>query len=77
MSQLITPPEESQENHDVPDPNKASPFAKFFFLKTVFAILLSLLLIVGGLMGALSMVKEGNPDINVAIANIETTWGGG
>ena len=76
MSQLITPPEESQEKHDAPDSSKASPFAKFFFLKTVFAILLSLLLIVGGLMGALSMVKEGDPDINVAIANIETTWGG-
>ncbi|MDJ0898508.1 MAG: efflux RND transporter permease subunit [Xenococcus sp. MO_188.B8] len=76
MSQLITPPEESQENHDAPDPNKASPFAKFFFLKTIFAILLSLLMIVGGVLGATSMVKEGNPDINVAIANIETTWGG-
>ena len=76
MSQLITPTEESQEKHDAPDSSKASPFAKFFFLKTVFAILLSLLLIVGGLMGALSMVKEGDPDINVAIANIETTWGG-
>ena len=76
MSQLITPPEESQEHHDAPDPNKASPFAKFFFLKTIFAILLSLLMIVGGILGATSMVKEGNPDINVAIANIETTWGG-
>ena len=76
MSQLITPPEESQEHQDAPDPNKASPFAKFFFLKTIFAILLSLLMIVGGILGATSMVKEGNPDINVAIANIETTWGG-
>ena len=68
MSQLITPPEESQENHDASDPNKASPFAKFFFLKTIFTILLSLLMIVGGVLGATSMVKEGNPDINVAIA---------
>ncbi|MDJ0574829.1 MAG: efflux RND transporter permease subunit [Xenococcaceae cyanobacterium MO_234.B1] len=76
MSQLITSSEESQEKHDAPDSSKASPFANFFFLQTVFAILLSLLLIVGGLMGAFSMVKEGNPDINVAIANIETTWSG-
>ena len=78
MSQLLPPPEtaEPTEEHDVPDPSKASPFAKFFFLQTVFAILLSVLLIVGGLIGATSMVKEGDPDINVAIANIETTWGG-
>ena len=30
----------------------------------------------GGLIGASSMVKEGNPDINVVIANVKTTWGG-
>lgn len=76
MSQLITPPEETQEQHHSPDPNKASPFAKFFFLQTVFAILLVLLLTVGGLMGASTMVKEGDPDINIAIANIQTDWGG-
>ncbi|MDJ0682617.1 MAG: efflux RND transporter permease subunit [Xenococcaceae cyanobacterium MO_167.B52] len=76
MSQLITSPEESQEKHDAPDPNRASPFAKFFFLKTIFAILLSLLMIVGGVLGATSMVKEGNPDINVAIATVQTDWGG-
>ncbi len=78
MSQLLPFPEtnESKEGHDAPEQQIASPFANFFFLQTVFAILLSLLLIVGGLMGALSMVKEGNPDINVAIANIQTNWGG-
>ncbi len=76
MSQLITPPEESQEKHDTPKPKGASPLAKFFFLQTVFAILLSLLMIVGGVLGATSMVKEGNPDINVAIATIQTDWGG-
>ncbi|MGK7876465.1 MAG: efflux RND transporter permease subunit [Xenococcaceae cyanobacterium] len=78
MSQLISPPDtpEPTEGHDGPDTNKASSFAKFFFLQTVFAILLSLLLIVGGLMGAFTMVKEGDPDINIAIATIQTDWGG-
>ncbi len=78
MSQLLPPPETTQAtpDHDAPDPSSASPFAKFFFLRRVFAILLSLLLIVGGLMGATSMVKEGDPDINIAIASIQTTWGG-
>ncbi|MDJ0747275.1 MAG: efflux RND transporter permease subunit [Xenococcaceae cyanobacterium MO_167.B27] len=76
MSQLITPLEESQEKDDAPDPKRASSFAKFFFLKTIFAILLSLLMIVGGILSTTSMVKEGNPDINVAIATIQTNWGG-
>ena len=64
MSQLKIPPEANQENHHAPDPNKASPLAQFFFLKTVFAILLSILLVVGGLMAAVSMVKEGDPTTN-------------
>lgn len=53
-----------------------SPLANFLFLRTIFAILLCLLLIAGGLIATTSMVKEGDPDINIAIANIETTWGG-
>ena len=80
MSELLTPPQDTnnnqQQKHHAPDVNKASPLAQFFFLKTVFAILLCVLLIVGGLMAAASMVKEGDPDINVAIATVETTWGG-
>ena len=76
MSQLVTPPESPQEDHNAPDPSKASPLSRFFFLETVFAILLSALLIVGGLMGASTMVKEGNPDINFAIATVQTNWGG-
>lgn len=62
--------------HDIPDVENASAIAKFFFLKTVFGILLMLLLIVGGYMAASTMVKEGDPDINVAIATVQTNWGG-
>ena len=78
MTQLLSSPEASPpiDGHDVPDPNQASPFAQFFFLRTIFAILLSLLLVVGGVMGAVAMVKEGDPDINIAIASIETRWAG-
>ena len=78
MSQTLPPPktEQPQEYHHAPDPSKASPIARFFFLETVFAILLSILLVVGGLMAASAMVKEGNPDINFAIATIQTNWGG-
>jgi len=50
--------------------------ADFFFLKQVFALLLTVLLVVGGLMGAGTMVKEGDPDIRLAIAMVTTTWAG-
>jgi multidrug efflux pump subunit AcrB len=50
--------------------------AKFFFLNTVFGLLLCFLFIIGGLIGASAMVKEGDPDINIAIASVQTTWGG-
>ncbi|NET56688.1 MAG: efflux RND transporter permease subunit [Symploca sp. SIO2E6] len=64
------------EGHHVPDVSQASPLAKFFFLNTVFAILLCVLLVIGGLLGAVSMVKEGDPDINVATATVQTVWAG-
>lgn len=75
--------QETLENHrgsgrerDLPEVGKASPIARFFFLKTVFAILLCVLLVIGGLMGATIMVKEGNPDIEQAFASVETVWSG-
>jgi len=48
----------------------------FFFVRQIFAILLCTLLLVGGVMGYVSMVKEGEPDINIARARITTQWGG-
>ncbi len=53
-----------------------SPVAKFFFLNTVFGLLLCFLFVIGGLIGVSSMVKEGDPDINIAIATIQTIWPG-
>lgn len=53
-----------------------SPVAKFFFLNTVFGLLLCFLFIIGGLIGSSAMVKEGDPDINIAIATVQTTWPG-
>jgi multidrug efflux pump subunit AcrB len=54
----------------------ASPWARFFILKPIFGILLSILLIVGGLLGYFAIVKESNPDIEIAAATVTTTWGG-
>ncbi|NJR67446.1 MAG: efflux RND transporter permease subunit [Synechococcales cyanobacterium CRU_2_2] len=58
------------------DPSQASGLTRFFFLRSVFGILLAILLIVGGLLGYGSMIKESNPEIDVAIASITTTWAG-
>ena len=77
MSSEPLPLHEHNENHhDVPDVNSASGLTKFFFLKTVFGILLIILLVFGGLMAYQSMVKEADPDIKIARAMITTTWGG-
>ena len=72
MSNQLLPPEPRQDSHVNPIPG----LAKFFFLKTVFAILLVFLLSLGGLMAYKSMVKEADPDIQIATAMITTTWGG-
>jgi multidrug efflux pump subunit AcrB len=77
MSGLLTPPPQTPDTgNSIPDVHRASPATKFFFLKTVFGTLLCILMLIGGVMGAMSMVKEGDPDINVAIASVETIWPG-
>ncbi len=73
MTKTIPP---SQTSHpSLADPPPA-PLAKFFFLNTVFGLLLCFLFVIGGLIGISSMVKEGDPDINIAIATIQTLWPG-
>ncbi|NEO06835.1 efflux RND transporter permease subunit [Moorena sp. SIO3I8] len=64
------------DGHDGHDVNRASGLAKFFFLKTVFGILLIVLLTLGGLMGYQSMVKEADPDVEIPMAIVTTTWPG-
>jgi multidrug efflux pump subunit AcrB len=48
--------------------------AKFFFLQPIFAILLAILCIIGGLLGYTGMIKESNPDINIAAGTVTTAW---
>ena len=75
-SELVPVHEHNGKHHNVPDVDGASGLAKFFFLKTVFGILLVVLLVFGGLMAYQSMIKEADPDIKIAKAMITTTWGG-
>ena len=78
---LDTPPpkpKRSPQSDRTPENNKleTSKLSRFFFLNTIFAILLTILLIVGGVLGYFSMTKQSQPDINIAVANITTTWPG-
>jgi len=52
-------------------------FSRTFFLKTTFAKLLLVILIIGGWLSGSNMVKESMPDLAIANANITTTWSGG
>ena len=60
----------------VENPDKVSFVSRFFFLNTIFTILLTVLLIVGGVLGYFSMTKQSQPDIDIAVANITTAWPG-
>ncbi len=64
------------KNDHIANQQKPSRFARFFFLNTIFAILLSLLFFVGGILGYFAMTKQSNPDIDIAVANVTTTWAG-
>ncbi|MBE9067973.1 efflux RND transporter permease subunit [Leptolyngbya cf. ectocarpi LEGE 11479] len=66
----IATPEEKPESSAVPG------WMEFFFTRQIFAILLCFMLMMGGLMGYFSMVKEGEPEIKIARAMITTSWGG-
>ena len=85
MSQLKSSAENSaiSQNAHSADPKpqtekkvKTSKLSRFFFLNTIFAILLTILMVVGGVLGYLSMTKQSQPDIDIAVANITTTWPG-
>ena len=54
----------------------AHPLARFFFLQPIFAILLVVTLLLGGVMAYSQLVKESLPDLNIPQATISTTWPG-
>jgi len=62
--------------HEAPDPAQASPLARFFFLRSTFAVLLTFLLTAAGLMAYSSIVKEALPDLAIPQATIQTEWPG-
>lgn len=59
-----------------PDISKPSTAAKFFLLRPTFGTLLAILLILGGIMAYLSLVKESLPDLAIPQATVSTFWAG-
>lgn len=79
MNEGKSPPENGHVNtlrHDIPDAAKASPLARFLFLRPIFAILLCFMLVVFGLMAYQSIVKEAAPDLAIPQATVQTEWPG-
>ncbi|MEL7142041.1 MAG: efflux RND transporter permease subunit [Cyanobacteria bacterium J06573_11] len=76
MTQALTNSPTNTGENKPSDRQQPSKLLRFFFLQPIFGILLALLLTVGGILGYLSMVKQSNPDIDIATATITTTWGG-
>lgn len=55
---------------------RISPLARFFFIRPVFAILLTFMLVFSGLMAYQSIVKEAAPDLAIPQATVQTEWPG-
>ena len=71
----MNPTSSSQENR--PDQGvRISPLARFFFIRPVFAILLTFMLVASGLMAYQSIVKEAAPDLAIPQATVQTEWPG-
>ncbi|MGK7926257.1 MAG: efflux RND transporter permease subunit [Spirulina sp.] len=67
---------EKPRQHRPPRIRKASRLEDFLFLKQIFGLLLAILLFMGGLIALGGMVREGDPEIKQAIADITTVWAG-
>ncbi|MBL7204362.1 MAG: efflux RND transporter permease subunit [Desulfobacteraceae bacterium] len=55
---------------------KSSALARFFFIRPIFAILLTFMLVISGLMAYQSIVKEAAPDLAIPQATVQTEWPG-
>ena len=64
------------KHQDVSDAAGTSPLARFFFIRPIFAILLTFMLVASGLMAYQSIVKEAAPDLAIPQATVQTEWPG-
>lgn len=75
MSNPSAPQQESQAPMR-PDATARSRLFGFFFLRTTFGMLLTVLLVVAGALAYFSMVKESSPDLAIPQALITVEWPG-
>ena len=68
-----TEPHETSENPS-PDHDPIPPVMRFFFIRPIFAVLLTFLLVAAGLMAYQSIVKEAAPDLAIPQAIVQTEW---
>ncbi len=59
-----------------PEVANAHPLARFFFLRTTFGLLFTILLVVGGSFAYVSLTKESLPDLEIPLATVTTEWPG-
>jgi len=65
-------PVENSPGDNAPIP----PIMRFFFIRPIFAILLTFLLVGSGIMAYQSIVKEAAPDLAIPQAIVQTEWAG-
>ncbi len=69
-------PEPKTEHDHIPGVSDASGPMRFFILRPVFGMLLTVLIIAGGFMAYNSLIKESLPDLAIPQATITTFWPG-
>lgn len=67
---------DTQREDESEEVRNASRLARFFFLKTTFGVLLTAILLIGGILSYGMLVKEALPDLDIPAATITTAWPG-
>ncbi|OWK29977.1 efflux RND transporter permease subunit [Sphingomonas mucosissima] len=67
---------EQQHEQESEEVRAASRLKRFFFLKTTFGLLMTAILLIGGLLSYGLLVKEALPDLDIPAATITTAWPG-
>ncbi|REC95399.1 efflux RND transporter permease subunit [Kushneria indalinina] len=76
MTTPTPPPAKPERKSETPEVRSAHPLMRFFFLKPIFAVLLTLTLLMGGLFAYSALVQEALPDLDIPQASITTAWPG-
>lgn len=76
MSSDTTVKETPQTPRETDEVRNAHRLMRFFFLKPIFAVLLTVTMVLGGLFAYSALVKEALPALNIPQASITTVWSG-